>query len=455
MIALNSRIANVSGAILALLALAGGVCRGAVPAGSSRQTPVVTAVQKALPCVVNISTEEMIQVVDQFDAYFNEFFNAHPRVHKESIPLGSGVVVDPAGLIITNYHVVRRASKIMVRLLDGKTYQARPLAGDATNDLALLRIQDLPKDEKLPAIAFAVPDDLLLGESVVAVGNPFGLEHSVSVGVLSAKNRSLKERDRVFNDIIQTDAAINPGNSGGPLINADGQLIGINLAIRRDAEGIGFAVPLRRIEQVLAHWLVPSRFSLATCGFIPSTRTTGNRIEVIASEVAPEGPAAQAGLKDGDVILKANGVSVTRALDLGRILWPLKSGDKLVLGLGGNRAVNVAIADMDAQTLLRERLGLQLQELSKALLKALGLPSSIKGLAISEALENGPLTEFGVRRGDIITSFGNEDITSLDQMHNLLTKAVPGSVMPMGLVTVQNLPGQVLLRQFKLNVQIP
>ena len=416
-------------------------------------TPVVLAVKRVMPSVVNIATEEIVQVVDPFDSYFTEFFRAQPRVYKEAIPLGSGVIVDRAGLILTNYHVVRRASRVLVHLWNGKSYPAKVIAGDATNDLALLQLQKIAPEEKLEAIPFAVPDDLLLGEAVVAVGNPFGLEHSVSLGVLSAKNRSLEEGDRTFNDILQTDAAINPGNSGGPLINADGQLIGINLAIRRDAEGIGFAIPLRRIESVLSRWLVPARFSLATCGFVPGTHVDHGRMQAIVAEVEPDGVAAAAGLTEGERILKVNGMEVTRALDVGRLLWAHQVGDRVTLELE-KRTLTLPLAKMASNSLLRQRLGVQLQELGRPLLKAMGLPLDLHGLAISELLDGSPLAEFGVRRGDILISIQDKETGSLQSVFETLSVAETGSTIAVGVVTVQNLNGQILLSPYRLQIVV-
>ncbi|NLZ64473.1 MAG: trypsin-like serine protease, partial [Lentisphaerae bacterium] len=172
--------------------------------------------------------------------------------------------------MLTNFHVVQRAGNVEVRLYNGKSYPAVLVGYDQPNDLCLLRLQgDFQGENALAAASFAQSGDLLLGETVISIGNPFGLEHSVSLGVLSAFNRNFSEGEISFSDIIQTDAAINPGNSGGPLVNLDGDLIGINLAIRQDAQGIGFAIPLSRIELFLSYWLRPSHFANAYFGFRP------------------------------------------------------------------------------------------------------------------------------------------------------------------------------------------
>ena len=180
---------------------------------------------------------------------------AGPRP-KRGQSLGSGVIVDEDGWIVTNFHVVRRADKINVVLSDGSQYEARYVSGDEKNDLALLKID---AKKPLPYVEIAGDQEPLLGETVIAIGNPFGLDHTVTKGIISAKNRRYDAGDVTFEDILQTDAAINPGNSGGPLINTRAQLVGINMAILSQAEGIGFAIPARRVANMLAMWFSPEK----------------------------------------------------------------------------------------------------------------------------------------------------------------------------------------------------
>ena len=424
--------------------------------GTSRITPVVQAVQTVMPTVVNISTERVVRVSDPFDQFFNEFFAGHFRYFKESMPLGSGVIVDAAGLIVTNYHVIKRASQIIIRFWDGTTGTALLVAYDATNDLALLQL--VPADGKEPrplqAVPFSIPDDLHLGETVVTVGNPFGLEHSVAAGVLSARNRTLSEGNVAFNDILQTDAAINPGNSGGPLVNLDGELIGINLAIRRDAEGIGFAIPLRRIEDVLARWLVPSRFSLGFCGLVPKTLVTDGAITAVVDSVVPDGPAVKAGVQAGDTITRVNGTAVSRAIDVSRVLWRLKPEEKVILSLAGKGDKAFAIGTMGPEALARVRLRVGLQPLTATLNRALSLPDSLRGLAISEVLPDSDLATAEARRGDIVIRIGDVDTASLADVFTALKDQRPGLAVPVYLVAVENIRGKVFLRRYGINVTL-
>jgi serine protease Do len=286
-----------------------------LPADSLRLNPRVRAVAKVLPSVVNISTERVVaQSYSKYDPYdpFAELFNQFlglQEPYKTTSSLGSGVIVEASGLVVTNEHVIRKASRIIVYLSDGSSYDAMPVAIDISNDLALLRLEGLEADRRLVAIPFARPDDLLLGEDVIAVGNPYGLGHSVSTGVLSAIGRKFTYKGKViFDDILQTDAAINPGNSGGPLVNADGQLIGLSLAIQRDAEGIGFAIPVKRLEEILGVWLLPSRFGLNLLGIVPGTKVLPeNHCQAYIREVRLESPAGKAGLQPGMIVTAVNG----------------------------------------------------------------------------------------------------------------------------------------------------
>ena len=234
-----------------------------------RITPTVKAVRKAMPWVVSIGTEIDVRVDDPYIVRLNNYFSLRKyksRIERQYTPLGSGVIIDESGLALTNWHVTRAADKLLLKLHNGKSFPAEIVGYDTQSDLCLVRLTGDFKTTPLPAAEFAAPDDLLLGESVITLGNPFGLEHSVSCGVLSAINRELSVTGEPYNDMLQTDAAINPGNSGGPLINLDGNVIGINQAIRSDAQGIGFAIPAKRLETFVSHWLLPETFSNGRLG---------------------------------------------------------------------------------------------------------------------------------------------------------------------------------------------
>ncbi len=423
---------------------------------SPRATPVVRAVRDTVPCVVNISTERVVRVSDPFESFFNDFFGGPLRYYRETVPLGSGIIVDERGLLLTNRHVVQRASKITIHLWNGESCEAHYVAGDRANDLALLRIEPETYSGQLHAGRFAVPGDLLLGEPVIAVGNPFGLEHSVTSGVLSARNRSLQEGDVVFDDILQTDAPINPGNSGGPLVNAEGDIIGLNVAIRSDAEGIGFAIPVGRIEQVLARWLVPSRFSQAAAGLIPGTRTVkSGGSEAVVEEVLPGTPAAEANLEPGGVIRSINGREVSRALEVGRILWPLEEGDEVSIQMDdGNPPVHLRVSRISPEMYVERRLGLQLQTLTAPLRKALGLPEDVRGLIVSDIKKESRRPELNVRRGDIVAAIDKTSVSSLNDVYEAIKEHRSGETLPVTLLTMETRQGRRFLRQLTIEMRI-
>ena len=281
-----------------------------------RRTPVVKAVAKALPSVVNIRTETVVAVRDPFARLFQDFWEPHYRGPRRDIrrSLGSGVVIHPDGYVLTNDHVVRRASKIRVKFSNGREYDAGRVAYDQRSDLALLRIK-MPAGAsvKFVPLSFARNGDLLLGETVIALGNPFGLGGSVSRGILSSKDRREPREGEVLDmaNWLQTDAAINPGNSGGPLINLDGQLIGINVAVHRQGQGIGFAVPIARVNETLGRIFTPEHLRGMWLG--ARVRLDGDRLRLARVEL--NSPAFKAGLRAGDTVLEVNDRPVANYID--------------------------------------------------------------------------------------------------------------------------------------------
>jgi serine protease Do len=287
-----------------------------------RRSLVVQAVERASPAVVNISTEQVVERRGgafpfphdpAFDEFFQDFFDPRPRRSTQT-SLGSGVIVRDDGTILTNEHVILRGSKITVTLADGREFEAKMVGNDADSDLAILRIQ---KGGKFPTVELGRSDDLMIGETVIAIGNPFGLSHTVTTGVLSAVGRSLRGEDRTYTDFIQTDASINPGNSGGPLLNIDGQLIGINTAIYGKAQGIGFAIPVGRAQRVMRDLVSYGEVKRGWVGLVVQDLTPelekhfNTRHGVIVTDVEEDSPAARADLQRGDLIVRVDGNEVS------------------------------------------------------------------------------------------------------------------------------------------------
>jgi S1-C subfamily serine protease len=409
--------------------------------------PVVLAVQKVLPSVVNISTERLVQrqYNDQFDDLFRQFFGQPRRPQMEGVQsLGSGVIVDEDGWIVTNWHVVRRASKITVVLSDGTKYDGQYVSGDENNDLALLKIA--PK-KPLPYVEIASESEPLLGETAMAIGNPFGLEYTVTRGVISAKNRSYESGDVRFDDVLQTDAAINPGNSGGPLINTRGQLVGINMAILTQAQNIGFAIPAKRVANLLAIWFSPEKRAGVSFGL----RFTLQSGAVVVSDVQADSPAAKAGVQKEDKVLAVNDEKVTDVIRLLRALIHKKSGETVKLdveraGMTKSFAVKLtALPKLSATDLMLKKFGLQVQPLTRDLANAMGV-SFAQGLLVSDVQKGSPGAEAGFSRGIVITHVGGEEVQSMDRLAEQLADVKPGDTVSMA-VLVSERHGNVMWQQ--------
>ena len=408
-----------------------------------RMTPTVKAVRKAMPWVVSIGTEIDVRVNDPYFVRLNDYFALRrykSRIERQYTPLGSGIIINESGLALTNWHVARVADKLLLKLHNGKNFPAEIVGYDTQSDLCLLKLTEECDSAPLPAAEFAAPDDLLLGETVITLGNPFGLEHSVSCGVLSAINRELSVTGEPYNDMIQTDAAINPGNSGGPLINLDGNVIGINQAIRSDAQGIGFAIPAKRLETFVSHWLLPETFSNSRLG-ISQTAFAKDGIRL---SVEKGTPASEAGLKDDDVIAAVNGKRVHRPLECGKLLWHLDTGSNVEFTLVDGRKITVRLRDMTDNERIAYRLGLRVQKLTRKLNNALDLPEDTKGLAISEVIKPDEYKDEGdgwrsfIKRGDLILQVDKVVVEDEKQLASLLEKKTSGNIVNMDIAVLNN-----------------
>lgn len=265
---MRGTFARILRAVVIVLALTGGA---ALSASESRRTPVVNAIEKVHRSVVSISSEKKAASHSRWP--FSPEENRLPRVNG----MGSGVVIDSRGYILTNHHVVDRVQGIAVQLYDGQTYTATVLQFDPVLDLAVIKIDPV---SPLAAVEIGTSSDLMVGETVVTIGNAFGYENTVSVGIISALHRDVTlSDDQVYRNLIQTDACINPGNSGGPLINIDGELIGINVAVRAGAQGIGFALPIDDVKRVAAELLSTRRLVSTWHGIVATDQRRGSKAD--------------------------------------------------------------------------------------------------------------------------------------------------------------------------------
>jgi len=374
-----------------------------------RHTVTVDVVQRVGPSVVSITSEQTVARQSPFhpfggDPFFDRFFHDffEPRLPQTTQNLGSGVLIDADRRVLTNEHVVARASRIRVTLADGREFDATLVGADPNNDLAVLRLET---EESLPWLPLGSSADLMVGEPVIAIGNPFGLSHTVTTGVVSALNRSIRSDTRVYHGFLQTDASINPGNSGGPLLNALGELIAINTAVYGGAEGIGFAIPIdvaaRVVKQLIAHGeLVPVWVGLELQELDESLQQamglhTGLRGAVV-NRVRDGGPAARAGIRRGDVVLRLDEHPVDAPRPFFEILDTATPGQELPIGIWRDgRELTVAVRAEEAPAalaadLLREKLGVELR------------PVSGGGYEVTAVRQGGGADRIGIRRGDLV-----------------------------------------------------
>ncbi len=344
--------------------------------------------------------------------------------------LGSGFVIGPDGLVVTNNHVVEAARTILVQLSDGREFGAEVVGRDAATDVALLRLRGV--EGELPYVYLGDSDVLDVGDWVVAIGNPFGLDHSVSHGMISAKERVLGIG--VFDDFIQTDALINPGNSGGPLFNMRGEVVGVNTAIMSQGQGIGFAVPINLVKELIPNLRQNGRLARGWLG-VNIVEAPGAARAAVVSEVFRGSPAAQAGLLPGDKVLAVNGRPVERFQQLLRKVSFLAPGTKATLRIerGGTvqeRSVTLAQRPA-AQTLSAlsdanrsDALGLLLRELSPEVASSLGLKAH-SGVLIAGVLPGSPAERAGLRAGDLIDEVNRRGIRDLEGFRTALTRGKP------------------------------
>jgi serine protease Do len=390
--------------IAAWLALAvGGAMTGPAPcgAGSLRRTPVVEAVQKVQPSVVSITSEKKAASPSRWPFTAEE--NQRPRVSG----MGTGVILDGRGYILTNQHVVDKVQGIEVHLADGSIYPARLVQQDPVMDLAILRVN---AGRTLSAISLGTSADLMVGEPVITIGNAFGYENTTSVGIISALKRNVTLSDeQVYRNLIQTDAGINPGNSGGPLVNIDGELIGINVATRAGAQGIGFALPIDDVKRVAAEMLSTRRLAGTWHGLVAGERCDGDARRVLVAEVQPGSPAEAIGVRPGDRVVRVGDLPVTTPLDIERALLDARPGQPVDLIL--NRQGQEQHLALEVQPLPRSTpdpadqvwrlVGLRITPVTPEYVSAVS-PKLRGGLYVQAVSPNSPAARALIQKGDIL-----------------------------------------------------
>jgi len=361
-----------------------------------RRDATVNAVEQVMPSVVNIATKSQRPVRDIFDQFQRQMLNQ--PLYDEIVSQGSGVVIDENGYLLTNFHVIRDADEIQVQFVNGtNVFEATVVKADAKTDVALLKIKAGP-NQKFHAIKLAKEDDLLLGETVLAMGNPLGLGGSVTKGILSSKSRVAPQQGEALYlpNWLQTDAPINPGNSGGPLVNLRGELIGINVAVLNETpkgepvQGIGFAIPIRLVENALSE-IFPTEY-VGSYWF--GARVKVGSYPLALTSVQPDSPAGKAGLKLGDVVMQVNGKVPKTWIELGNLLASAAQ-KQISITYKRNDAIQdttlrlVPEASVFNSDLIRKKLGLVVERNSY-------------GFIINEVEANSPAAEAGLAPNTLI-----------------------------------------------------
>jgi serine protease Do len=451
---------------VSLLSLIGGLIIAANfnwtnPLSAKSEIPIIGGVpsfadlaQTTSPSVVNISTTKKVRgggrVFDFFrgprdrrnpmDDFFEKFFGdemPQQRQYKQK-SLGSGVIIDADGHILTNNHVVEDADEIKVLLTNNKEFDAKVIGRDSKTDLALIKIKS---GKGLPPIKLGNSDELRVGDWVVAIGNPFGLDHTVTAGIVSAKGRVIGAGP--YDNFIQTDASINPGNSGGPLINLKGEVVGINTAIFAQGQGIGFAIPINTAKELISQLKEKGKVTRGWIGVMIQKVTPDlaksfdlkDESGALIGDVSQGGPSDKAGIKAGDIIIEFDGKTIKEMNDLPRLVAAVPVGKVVevkVLREGKPQVFKVQVQELDdkqiasSRSQTKESLGLAVQELTPELARRFRMDYE-PGILIVQVREGSPAEEAGVQEGDIIKEVNRKPVKDLKTYNHLVSSAKKGA----------------------------
>jgi serine protease Do len=452
---INFRKAAVAPALVGALVIGGyGISRAVKapdvttgPAAKSSEIPMVPAsfsdlAEKVRDGVVNIQVVKKVSNVefaspesgaspfgedDPFGDFFGPFFGARPSPAPQQRGVGSGFIMSRDGYIITNNHVVEGATQIKVKLANGKEYSGKVVGRDPKTDLALVKIDGA---SNLHALPMGNSEDLKVGSWVVAVGSPFGLEQTVTAGIVSAKGRVIGSGP--YDNFIQTDASINPGNSGGPLINTKGEVVGINTAILAEGKGIGFAIPINMAKDIAPQLQEKGHVTRGWLGVSIQEMTPelaksfglNDKKGVLVAQVLPGSPAEKAGVEQGDVIMEFDGKAVSDAKDLPTIVAATPVGKSVNVKLMRNgkaldREVRVTAmeekADVTRTAAHKKTLGISVQNLTPEMARRLRLKNDT-GVAVTQVEPGSPADDAGIQPGDIIREVNRKPVKDADDL---------------------------------------
>jgi len=448
--------------ILAIATTAGAPQGLAAGSDVSRRTPVVEAFERNKDAVVSISSKYKVQelVVDDIFGWGWDFGLPFRRREREVPWLGSGFVINANGYIVTNAHVVRRADEITVIMADNTEYKARKVAEDSRSDLALLKIES---DKLLPKVTLGRSDDLMIGETVLAIGNPFGYQHTLTEGILSSIHRDVKLTDElVLPEMLQISAPINPGNSGGPLLNIRGEVIGINTAIRRAAQGIGFAIPIDQLCENLPKMINIERLRRIDFGLtvsnIKDRKEPGVKVDAVRSGSA----AAKADFKPGDVIIRVDDKAVGSATDfyLDMLERRLDTTVSYEVRRRGKRERSYKFEltlrqrpQPDGNELARQLFGLELGRLTQAIIKRYHLAGKIGDVVVMKVEKGSPAYYAHIEAGDILLSLDGVVIKDIEQLGYKLETLRSGSQVKVAYARTETVGSYILVKQYNTTLR--
>jgi serine protease Do len=404
-----------------------------------RQTPVVKVYQKTHKAVVNISGERLVStsIWPGFD--WPDLFDFWgPRYQRQIKVLGSGIVVHEDGYIITNAHVIESAEKVKIVFSDGSEFPVEIISADKSKDLAVLHISS---GNKLPFVHLGKSDDLMIGETVIAIGNPYGYSNTVTSGVVSAIGRDIQVSEGFWlRGLIQTDAPINPGNSGGPLLNINGDLIGINTAIRAEAQNIGFAIPVDTLADNLSHMLMPEKRRRVRLGLVMGRMTKAGEFRGLAVDSVTKGsPAEEKGLAAGDLVLEIDGHNLTSFIDFYIKMMDKKIGEPIVV-----KYVRIKVPQPHVQTveltmlarplpdgreLARNFFQMQVSELTESVARRFGFESAYPVLIVTALEQDSIAQQAGLKTGDLILQIDNTTVRNLTELAEVMEKISEGDIV--------------------------
>lgn len=418
---------------------------GGMTRTGARRTKVVEAVDRIKNAVVNIHSERTVTSTT-VDSY--TLTPSQNRVNG----MGTGVIIDPRGYIVTNQHVIEDVSLLRIRLADGTTHTASVFARSPETDLAIIKINP---DKALPTIPIGTATDLMIGETVLAIGNAYGYEHTVSLGIVSAIKRDVSlNKDMQYKSLIQTDASINPGNSGGPLVNINGDLVGVNVAIRAGAQGIGFAIPADNMVRTIADLFRARRRGSIYDGMIVRDQVdTTNDIPlrwVTVDRVETDSPAAKAGLQIGDRLEQIGDIRIRTSIDVERALLERKAGDSLTvivrrddreqqtqLVLSGPDRAPRPMPNLDV---VWRKLGVQLAPVAGEMVSKLNRQLN-GGLEVVAVLDESAAAKAGIRKGDILVGLHQWETLTIDNVQYVLSHPELATFSPLSFYILRQ--GQV------------